>query len=434
VNGFAAVRSLRLAAFCVPLALALAGIGGAAPQPVQPGYDVSPRVSPNGSWLLFQRLYGGSRYSPPDTSLRIARADGSADRELVARRPFLDARWTPDNLVQLILLQQDGTLVTTLRRPEDGSVVRPLSVATAAWSPDGNWIAYVDDRGLNVSAPDGSSVRLLATAPALGTVGAGAFSPDSTRLTYAVNPSSGPDRSEVVRIDGTGRVVLKEALVISPGKWAPDGSAVVLMAQGDPGRPNRYDPPRAYVIGADGSNPHRIAPGFSNGPDWSSRGDWIAYLRQTPTPLRDLYDIMIVRPNGTDRRRVVRTEGAGGTWLADGRHLLSVGSGACRRTGVLEIDAFARSVKRLTNRCRIDGTPRADDLEGTPLRDLIDGRGGADRIVGGGGNDRISGGTGNDTIVSRDRYRDTVRCGPGIDRVVADYRDRLARDCEHVRR
>ena len=39
-----------------------------------------------------------------------------------------------------------------------------------------------------------------------------------------------------------------------------------------------------------------------------------------------------------------------------------------------------------------------------------------------------------DTIVSKDRYQDSVRCGPGADRVVADYRDRVARDCERVRR
>ena len=110
---------------------------------------------------------------------------------------------------------------------------------------------------------------------------------------------------------------------------------------------------------------------------------------------------MLVRPNGTDRRRVVVTGGGGGAWLADSRHLLAVGSGACRRSGILEIDAFARTVKRLTNRCRIDGTPRADEIRGTPLRDLIDGRGGADTIVGGGGDDRMSGGAGNDTIVSK---------------------------------
>jgi Ca2+-binding RTX toxin-like protein len=142
---------------------------------------------------------------------------------------------------------------------------------------------------------------------------------------------------------------------------------------------------------------------------------------------------MLARPDGSDRHVVVRTNGAGATWLADGRHVLSVGSGGCRRYGILEIDAFARTVKRLTNRCRIDGTPRADDLRGTPLRDLIDGRGGADKIVGGGGDDRISGGPGADTIVSKDRYRDAVRCGPGTDHVVADYRDWVASDCERVR-
>ena len=424
---------LRLAAFLVPVVVMCTGLCHAAQSPVQPGFDTSPKVSPNGSWLLFQRLYGGSRYTSPDTSLRIARVDGTADRELVGRRIWgsLNALWTPDSLVEVVLSEQDGTLHTTLRRPEDGSVVRQLPVAPGAWSPNANWIAYAQDRGLYVARPDGSQARLLVTAPELGTIGTGEFSPDSTRLTYAVHPSAAPARSEVVRIDGTDRHVLREAPVVAPGKWSPDGSAVVLVAQNDTGH---YRPPRTWVMNPDGTSPHTIAPGFSSDPDWSPNGDWIAYERETSTMTRDLHELMIVRPNGTDRRRVVVTGGGGGSWLADSRHLLAVGSGACRRSGILEIDAFARTVKRLTNRCRIDGTPRADNLRGTPLRDLIDGRGGDDRIVGGGGDDRMSGGRGNDTIVSKDRYRDTVSCGPGIDSVVADDRDRVARDCERVRR
>jgi hypothetical protein len=422
---------LRLAVFFAAVVVMCTGLCYAAQAPVTPGSDTFPQVSPNGSWLLFQRFYGGSRYIPPDTSFRIAGADGSGERELVSRRRFLTALWTPENLVEVILPQEDGTVQVTLRRPEDGTVVRQLPVAPSAWSPDGNWIAYVDGRTLYVARSDGSQARALASAPELGWVGAGAFSPDSTRLTYAVGLPDALDRSEVVRIDGSEGHLLREAAVVSPGTWSPDGSAVVLGLQNDTGR---YRPPRVYVIGADGTNAHAIAPGFATSPDWSPDGDWIAYLRQTPTRRQDLYDIMIVRPNGTDRRRVVRTDGAGGTWLADGRHLLSTGPGACRRWGILEIDAFARTVKRLTNRCRIDGTPRADNLRGTPLRDLIDGRGGADKIVGGGGGDRISGGPGDDTIVAKDRYRDSVRCGPGRDRVLADYRDRVDRDCEHVRR
>jgi Tol biopolymer transport system component len=424
---------LRLAAFLVPVVVMCTGLCQAAQSPVQPGFDTSPKVSPNGSWLLFQRLYGGSRYVSPDTSLRIARADGMAERELVGRRIWgsLNALWTPDNLVEVVLSEQDGTLHTTLRRPEDGSVVRQLPVAPGAWSPNANWIAYAQDRGLYVAHPDGSQTRLLGTAPELGTIATGEFSPDSTRLTYAVHPSAGPARSEVVRIDGTDRHVLHEAPVVAPGKWSPDGSAVVLVAQNDTGH---YRPPRTWVMNPDGTSPHTIAPGFSSDPDWSPNGNWIVYERETSTRTRDLHELMIVRPNGTDRRKVVVTGGGGGSWLADGRHLIAVGSGACRRSGIVEIDAFTRTVERLTNRCRIDGTPRADNLRGTPLRDLIDGRGGDDRIVGGSGNDRITGGTGDDTIVSKDRDRDTVRCGPGRDRVVADYRDQIGRDCEVVLR
>jgi Tol biopolymer transport system component len=432
VPRFAAPAALTALVLLVLVVMAAsASLVHAAARPMEPGFDTAPQVSPNGRWLLFERLYGGSRYSSPDTSLRIALRDGSAERELVGRTRALSALWTPDSLVQVSFPHGE----TALRRPEDGSVVRRMPVAASAWSADGKWIAYVENvRELYVAEPDGSRPRLLATAPELGTIGVGAFSPDSTRLTFVVSPARGPSRSEVVQVDGSARRLLKEAPVISPGSWSPNGRAVVLMAQGDPARPNRYEPPRAYVIGADGSNPHRIAPGFATSPDWSPLGRWIAYLRQTPTRTKDLYDIMIVRPSGSDRRRVVRTDGAGGTWLADGRHVLSIGSGACRRWGILEIDVFKRTVKRLTNRCRIVGTPRADSLRGTALRDLIDGRGGADRVVGRGGNDRLSGGAGDDTIVSRDRYRDGVDCGSGADRVIADYRDRVAQDCEHVTR
>jgi RTX calcium-binding nonapeptide repeat (4 copies)/WD40-like Beta Propeller Repeat len=424
----------RLAAVLVSAAV-FVGLGQAAPRPVQPGYDAAPQVSPNGNWLLFQRFYGGgSRYTPPDTTLRIARADGTAERELVGRRVWvgLNALWTPDNLVEVILSQQNGTLLTTLRRPEDGAVVRQLPVAATAWSPDRNWLAYVQEGGLYVAQPDGSNARLLGTAPGLGTIGTGEFSPDSTRLTYVLGLPDAPDRSEVVRIDGTERHVLREAPLVTAGEWSQAGDAVVLMAQDDS---DRYRPPRSYVVRADGTGSHAIAPGYASGPDWSPLGDWIAYTRQTRTRKRDVYDIMIVHPDGTGRRRVIRIGGYWeATWRADGRHLLSLGSGACRRGGIIEIDAFAGTVRRLTNRCRILGTPGADDLRGTPLRDLVDGLGGPDRIIGGGGDDRISGGPGDDTIVSKDRYRDSIRCGPGVDRVVADYRDRLARDCERVRR
>jgi Ca2+-binding RTX toxin-like protein len=98
------------------------------------------------------------------------------------------------------------------------------------------------------------------------------------------------------------------------------------------------------------------------------------------------------------------------------------------------------------------GTARADRLVGSAGVDVIFGLGGNDVILGLGGNDLLlggpgndtltggrgadilDGGTGNDTINARDGAADTIRCGPGKDRVTADRRDRIAAGCETVRR
>ena len=274
-----------LAALVVILAAVVAAAVSAAPLPEQPGFDTAPQISPNGSWLLFQRFYsGGSRYTQPDATLHIARADGTGDRELVGRRIWvsLGAFWTPDDLVAVILSEPDGSVVTTLRRPEDGSIVRQLPVAPRAWSPNGVWIAYVDGRELYVARPDGSEPRLLATAPEQGWVGAGEFSPDSTRLSYVVGLGlpGAQIRSEVVRIDGTERHLLRQAPVVSTGKWSPDGDALVLMAQNDVGR---YRPPRVYVRERQRLERTCDRARPCGDPDWSPLGDWIAYERQTST-------------------------------------------------------------------------------------------------------------------------------------------------------
>ena len=65
---------------------------------------------------------------------------------------------------------------------------------------------------------------------------------------------------------------------------------------------------------------------------------------------------------------------------------------------------------------------------------MLRGLGGADLLVGGRGPDRLLAGAGNDVVRARDGVRDRIACGPGRDLVVADRVDRIARDCELVRR
>jgi Ca2+-binding RTX toxin-like protein len=83
---------------------------------------------------------------------------------------------------------------------------------------------------------------------------------------------------------------------------------------------------------------------------------------------------------------------------------------------------------------RLSGGSGRDSVNGGSGNDSIKGDSGGDRLNGSSGRDRISGGSGNDRISARDRRRDRISCGSGRDSVSADRGDRVARDCERVRR
>ena len=88
------------------------------------------------------------------------------------------------------------------------------------------------------------------------------------------------------------------------------------------------------------------------------------------------------------------------------------------------------------------------NLVGGPGNDLVGGGKGSDNVLGGDGNDLVadgdlddssrdtlSGGSGNDVIFVANvpAVRDVVVCGGGFDRVLADRKDTVARDCERVK-
>ncbi|HEU4657758.1 MAG TPA: hypothetical protein VFR97_09545 [Capillimicrobium sp.] len=114
-------------------------------------------------------------------------------------------------------------------------------------------------------------------------------------------------------------------------------------------------------------------------------------------------------------------------------------------------------VASATDRFTIEGRGGDDELRAPGGADTLDGGTGADTVVGGFGSDRIVGGPGRDRVFGdtapgscdvldctlpagrdridvRDGERDRVACGPSTDTVLADRRDRVAPDCERVRR
>lgn len=92
---------------------------------------------------------------------------------------------------------------------------------------------------------------------------------------------------------------------------------------------------------------------------------------------------------------------------------------------------------------RINGGAGNDKLDGGAGRDTLGGGTGNDVLGGGAGNDKLNPGTGkdtvnagagNDAINAKDGAVDKITCGPGRDVVVADKNDKVAKDCEVVRR
>jgi Ca2+-binding RTX toxin-like protein len=79
----------------------------------------------------------------------------------------------------------------------------------------------------------------------------------------------------------------------------------------------------------------------------------------------------------------------------------------------------------------IEGLSGNDTLLGGAGDDVIEGGGGNDIITGGSGADKLFGGAGSDTIYAADGERDTIDCGAGRDRVVADDVDKTV-NCEVV--
>ena len=80
------------------------------------------------------------------------------------------------------------------------------------------------------------------------------------------------------------------------------------------------------------------------------------------------------------------------------------------------------------------GDSGADLVDGGAGPDRLSGGAGRDRLIGGAGRDRIEGGSAGDFIWARDDARDRIHCGTGEDTVFAEDFDRVARDCERVRR
>jgi Tol biopolymer transport system component len=402
------VRLVRRIPLVVVL-LALLGIagsaGGGVPIPPPPG-DQLPTWSPDGSVIVF--------FSDRDgTSLRVMNPDGSDEHQIP---------WLPTS--------------TSYSFSRD-------------WSHVAAWV----NGQVVVERLDGSDRVRLGPATYLARA---SWSPDGTRVAFTA-PSANPNEADVLvaRIDGTERH--RVAVGVYPA-WAPDGERIAYVA-------GEYGKNELHLANADGSGDVRIASGGAElAPSWSPDGSRIAFIRQSARENGSTLEVVhdnggrlasfhvtpsdyawspnagaIAYSSGTGiwivdvqsgRKRRVATTGYQVAWSPDASRLAFTAGGECRnRSGIYRVDVSQRQPVRVTNACRIVGTPGDDVLAGTSLADVLVGESGNDTLVavpsffvgdtleGGPGHDLLVGSRATDTLEGG-RGNDILRGGPGADLLI----------------
>lgn len=473
------MRTVAVAA--VALAAGVVGVPSAVPDVraefPRRGFDSRPQWSPDGREIAFTRETGTGSY------LVAAAVDGSGERLLASAPPastFLlspDWRWIAWDVrnFELWIMRSDGS--------DRRLVLKSGYWILPEWTTR-NRLVFSNGRGgafpYSVLEADADAVRDVPGLPS--TAG---------EDRYLVFRYAGAT-ADLLMTDAAGRILHVVAHDIGlasdlprRARWSPDGMRVAFSMELKEKVVFGVAPAtgaRLRVLATGAKRAHVF--GWNWGPDSSSLIYSIfTFGEGTPD---GIYRLAVEA--GTIER--LHPKGGQPVWSPDGRNLAFMFGRECELPGVFLLDLRSRRVRRLTNDCRILGTPAADTLVGTDGRDfifgfagddrlqadvsflvyarnelhggpgddelfggtgidalfggagddLLAGGHGADRILAGAGNDRVEAGRGADVLFMRDGMKDVVFCGengttyPYRDTVFADAVDWVSRDCEVVAR
>ena len=180
------------------------------------------------------------------------------------------------------------------------------------------------------------------------------YSPDARHILYARTEGDHTELFELQRqpICCGRRVTYTSVGETLNGGYSPDGRQIVMTS-------SPLGLPHIYVIPRQGRGEPRILSryvygerGYATSPEWSPRGDRIAYQAW----IENTFQIVTVSPDGSDRR-VLTSRGSNEdpSWAPDGRHLVFASAG---RSGsaMLILDTVTGRVRDLTSG-RVDQLP-----------------------------------------------------------------------------
>jgi Tol biopolymer transport system component len=266
---------------------------------------VLPTISPDGRRVLLV-----------SDGLWVFGLDGGSRRRL-ARGEIYDAAWSPDgervayaSPGGLSVVAADGTgRLRLTRRGGDGG---------ASWSPDGQRIAYAAEDGLWVIGSDGR-VRTLLTHLLSGASGGPVWAPDGNRIAFnGGDPEAEAEDLYIVEVGGVPRRLVRNASGVPT--WSPDGAQLAFLSF-----PPIFDASAAGIVVVDARDgrPIRKLSGTADPPIWSPDGEHLL-LASAPTldsGPKELPQVLIMSHEGSERRQLTRAYPDGGSnrpigWIA----------------------------------------------------------------------------------------------------------------------
>ena len=252
-------------------------------------------------WSPDGRRIAFFRFSRRSAALWVMNEDGS---DLTAVTSPDERPWQPF---------PDPTVFPTPEVIDPGTVVRAI-----AWSPDSERIAFaVDPFG---EQPEVGIVPLDGEAEPTTLEGSyPTWSPDGTRLCLAQRTPSGT-RLVTISPDGTDQEAITEGTAThTMPRWSPDGVSILYVSD-EEGPPGKLE---LWVIGSDGSGPEQVTRDATElsghnpwdlYPSWSPDGSMIVYLDQVFGGGAVDEWVSVVSPNGGLTETLTQSESDWPAW------------------------------------------------------------------------------------------------------------------------
>ncbi|NWF56408.1 MAG: Tol-Pal system beta propeller repeat protein TolB [Syntrophaceae bacterium] len=233
---------------------------------------LSPRVSPDGRWVLFTSY----KFGNPDLFLKDLQ---TGEEKRISSHPGLNISpaWSPDGKRIALTLSKDGNSEIYAMNPDGSGLTRltnhPDIDVSPTWSPDGQRIAFVSSRGgtpqIYVMSANGQNVQRLTFEGNYNTHPA--WSPRGERIAFDASMGGGRNIC-LMNSDGSDlRVLTANMGQCEMPSWSPDGRHLVFSA-------TRDGDPRIFLMNAEGTRIKRLT--FQKGSD--TYPYWVPRNREIP--------------------------------------------------------------------------------------------------------------------------------------------------------